>query len=129
MDCHRSVACSASYRLGNNAIGNRVGRVTYLGSHGLVDGSPPDVVFRRVLLDNSLVEGRAASLGAGVGSQSTAVGDGGTSLVDLLCRVSFALPIICKPRPGSQRRIAGYTYEGIFVESGNGGVVDLKPVC
>lgn len=58
----------------------------------------PDVVLGRVLLDNSLVEGRTASLGPRVGSQGTAGGDSGTGLVD----------------------------ESILVESSNGRVGDLR---
>ncbi len=56
--------------------------VTYLRGHGLVNRTPPDVLLRAGLLDNTLVKGRAASLGAGVGGQGTAGGDGGASLVN-----------------------------------------------
>lgn len=56
--------------------------ITYVRSHGLVDRSPPDIVLGGLLLDDTLIGGGTASLSAGVGSQSTAGGDGGTSLVD-----------------------------------------------
>lgn len=57
----------------------------------------PDVVLGRGLLDNTLVTGRAASLGTRVGSESTAGGDGSAGLVD----------------------------ESIFIEGSDGGVRDL----
>lgn len=64
--------------------------------HGLVDGAPPDFIFRRWLLDDSLVAGRAAGLLTGVSAQGTRGGDGSAALED----------------------------EGIFVEGGDGRVGD-----
>lgn len=64
--------------------------------HGLVDRSPPDIFFRRWLLDDSLVAGRAAGLLARVGAQGTGGSDGSAALED----------------------------EGIFVEGGDSGVRD-----
>jgi hypothetical protein len=69
-------------------------KVTYIRRHGLVDRSPPNVLFRRGLLDNSLVQGRAASLGSRVGSQGATGCDGSAGLVN----------------------------ESIFVQRGDGGV-------
>lgn len=43
----------------------------------------PDVILGTRLLDNALVEGRAASLGTRVGGQGTAGGDGSATFVDL----------------------------------------------
>lgn len=58
----------------------------------------PDLVLRPGLLDNPLVQGRAASLCSRVGSQGAGGGDGGAGLVD----------------------------EGIFVEGSDAGVGDLE---
>ena len=37
---------------------------TYVGFHRLVHWAPPDVLFRRVLLDDALIRGRTARLGS-----------------------------------------------------------------
>jgi hypothetical protein len=72
--------------------------VTHIRGHGLVNGSPPDLVLRGLLLDNTLVGGGTTSLCARVGSQGTGRSDSGTSLVD----------------------------EGIFVKGSDGGVGNLE---
>jgi hypothetical protein len=59
-----------------------IGKATYIRSHGLVDGSPPDLILRGLLLDNTLVRGGTTSLSARVSTQSTAGGDGSAGLVD-----------------------------------------------
>lgn len=73
---------------------------TYISSHGLVDRSPPNILLRRLFLDNALIRRRAASFRAGVCTQGTAGGDGSTSFID----------------------------EGIFVKSRDRGVGDLDRV-
>jgi hypothetical protein len=78
----------------------QVRELTYIGLHRLVNRSPPDVVFRRVLLDDALVERRAAGLLARVCRESTGGCDGRAGLVD----------------------------QGIFVESSDGRVGDLRVV-
>lgn len=60
----------------------RIKNATYIGSHGLVDGSPPDLILGGLLLDNTLVGGGTTSLSARVSAQSTAGGDGSAGLVD-----------------------------------------------
>lgn len=55
---------------------------TYLLRHGLVDRSPPDLVLRRRLLDNTLVGWRTAGLSTRVRGQGTAGCDGSSGLVD-----------------------------------------------
>jgi hypothetical protein len=71
---------------------------THLRRHGLVDWAPPDVVLGAILLYDTLVRGRAASLSARVSRKGARGCDGGTGLVD----------------------------EGIFVESRDGRVGDLN---
>jgi hypothetical protein len=78
----------------------QVRELTYIGLHRLVNRSPPDVVLRRVLLDDALVERRAARLLARVCRESTGGCDGRAGLVD----------------------------QGIFVESSDGRVGDLGAV-
>lgn len=70
---------------------------TYIWAHGLVDGTPPDVILGSGLLDDALVEGRTAGLGTRVCREGTAGSDRGTGFVD----------------------------EGVFVEGGDGGVGNL----
>jgi hypothetical protein len=55
---------------------------TYIRSHGLVDGSPPDLILGGLLLDNTLVGGGTTSLSTRVSTQGTAGGDGSAGLVD-----------------------------------------------
>lgn len=56
--------------------------ITYIWSHWLVNRAPPDLVLRRWLLDNTLVERRSTSLLSRVCSKSTARCDGRTGLVN-----------------------------------------------
>lgn len=90
---------ASSSSLGRAAVvwGEEGKTVTHLGRHGLVDGAPPHVAFRALLLDNALVGGRTASLGARVGGQGSGRRDGRAGLVD----------------------------EGVFIQGGDGGVGDL----
>lgn len=57
-------------------------KITHIGTHGFVDGSPPDLLFGGLFLDDALVGGRTTSLCTRVGAQGTAGGDGGTGLID-----------------------------------------------
>lgn len=81
------------------AVSSTVKRIfdTYTRIHGLIDRAPPDVLFRRWLLDDSLVGWRATCLGARVCRQRTRSCDSRTSLV----------------------------YESIFIQSGYAGVGNL----
>ena len=47
-----------------------------------VDGSPPDVVFARLLEDDTLVLGTSAGLLAGEVDEGTSVGDDGALIAD-----------------------------------------------
>lgn len=72
-------------------------KATYIGGHGLVHRTPPDVLVGGFLFDNPLVRGRTTSLSARVGGEGTAGGDSATGFVD----------------------------QGIFVEGRDGGVGNL----
>jgi hypothetical protein len=50
--------------------------ITYISRHGLVHGTPPDVLFRRVLLYDSLIRGRTSGLGSRVRRERTGRCDG-----------------------------------------------------
>jgi hypothetical protein len=50
-------------------------------SHLGVDRAPPDILGGRLLIDNTLILGRATSLLSGRGDKGTSGGDGGTRLV------------------------------------------------
>lgn len=68
-------------KIGNKKVRVRE-RVAYFCCHGLVDGTPPDIVLRGVFLDDTLIRGRTASLSTRVGGESTAGGDSSTGFVD-----------------------------------------------
>lgn len=55
---------------------------THVRIHRLVDRAPPNFILGRLFFHNTLVGGRATSLGTGVGGQSAVGCDGGTRLVD-----------------------------------------------
>lgn len=66
----------------NRKSGGKKRCSTYIRSHGLVDGSPPDLILRGLLLDDTLVGGRTTSLSTRVSSQGTAGSDGSSGFVD-----------------------------------------------
>lgn len=80
----------------NSAVEMASMDVVYLWAHGLVNRTPPNIILRRRLLNNTLVQRRTTSLCSGVGGKCTCGSDGGTSLVD----------------------------KGIFVQRSDGGVTD-----